>query len=255
MHLDDAEDLAYRRLIDWYYDTELPIPLETQWVARRLRVGTQVLERVLKDFFTCEADGWHHWRCDQEISDYQKQREKNRVNGAKGGRKPKRVQSAGNPVGYDSVASGNPLETQVEGNQEPITNNQEPIPSNEGIAPKRITTLAKPDGVPDDTWRDFQAIRKAKRAPLTSTALDGIKREAEKAGLTLADAITYCCEAGWQGFKADWYMGRERTQAVAPAAMGGRSLNKQEALEARNRAVGEAWLKEMMEKEAMNASQ
>ena len=29
-HLSDAEDLAYRRLLDLYYMSEAPIPLDTQ---------------------------------------------------------------------------------------------------------------------------------------------------------------------------------------------------------------------------------
>ena len=40
-HLTNEEDLAYRRLLEMYYDTEAFIPLETQWVARRLRVGCE----------------------------------------------------------------------------------------------------------------------------------------------------------------------------------------------------------------------
>jgi hypothetical protein len=51
---------------------------------------------------------------------------------------------------------------------------------------------------------DWLTLRKAKDAPPTRTALDGIEREATKAGLTLADALRVCCERGWRGFKAEW---------------------------------------------------
>lgn len=65
-------------------------------------------------------------------------------------------------------------------------------------------------GIADDLLSDFLAVRKAKRAgPLTDTALAGIRREAEKAGLTLEQAITACCEFGWQGFNAGWYADRQ----------------------------------------------
>jgi len=47
-------------------------------------------------------------------------------------------------------------------------------------------------------------IRKAKRSPLTDTALDAIKSEAAVAGFTLNAALTECCARGWQGFRADW---------------------------------------------------
>lgn len=51
---------------------------------------------------------------------------------------------------------------------------------------------------------DFIAMRKAKGAPVTATAVNGIRAEATKAGLTLESALRMCCERGWRGFKADW---------------------------------------------------
>ena len=67
------------------------------------------------------------------------------------------------------------------------------------------------DGISETLLQDFLEVRKAKRAgKLTPTAIAGIKREAEKAGLTLEQAITACCEYGWQGFNAGWYAGRAR---------------------------------------------
>jgi hypothetical protein len=65
-------------------------------------------------------------------------------------------------------------------------------------------TLARPEGVTEQVWSDFLALRKAKKSNLTQTALDGIRLEAEKAGINLGDALTVCCMRGWQGFKADW---------------------------------------------------
>jgi hypothetical protein len=59
-------------------------------------------------------------------------------------------------------------------------------------------------GVPEQAAKDFLTTRKAKKAPLTQTALDGIQREAAKAGMTLAAAVTLAAESGWQGFKAKW---------------------------------------------------
>jgi hypothetical protein len=64
------------------------------------------------------------------------------------------------------------------------------------------------ESVTQQVVEDFLAIRKAKRSPLTQTALDGIKREAENAGITLENALRVCIERGWQGFKADWYQGQ-----------------------------------------------
>ncbi len=60
------------------------------------------------------------------------------------------------------------------------------------------------DDVDKTVWQDFLALRKTKKAPLTKTAVDGIRREAEKAGMTFEAALSECCARGWVGFKADW---------------------------------------------------
>lgn len=72
-HLEDAEDLAYRRLIDMYYMTEKPIPLDTQLVARKIRLDLDVVEAVLNEFFDRQDDGYHNSRCEREIHKYQHQ--------------------------------------------------------------------------------------------------------------------------------------------------------------------------------------
>jgi len=81
-------------------------------------------------------------------------------------------------------------------------------------------------GVDGQIAKDFLAIRKAKRAPLTETALKGINKEAEKAGWTLNEALSECLARGWQSFKADWvnkpqqkaYVSeKEKSQAAARA--------------------------------------
>src|SRR5690606_25102014 len=68
---------------------------------------------------------------------------------------------------------------------------------------------------------DFLKIRKAKRAPLTETALAGIQREAAKAGVTLEQALRTCGERGWSGFKADW-VGAQAAATKAQLPGGGR---------------------------------
>jgi len=64
--------------------------------------------------------------------------------------------------------------------------------------------IITPDGVSNQVWEDFINLRKHKKAPLTNTALNAICKQAEKAGLTLEQALSECCTRGWQSFKADW---------------------------------------------------
>lgn len=74
--------------------------------------------------------------------------------------------------------------------------------------PARGKKITKPDDVSDQTWKDFTEHRKAKRAKVTQTALDGIRREADKAGWLMDDALKEICVRGWQGFKSDWVESR-----------------------------------------------
>lgn len=65
------------------------------------------------------------------------------------------------------------------------------------------------NGVNQTTAQDYLQTRKSKRAcTLTQTALNGIIREAGKAGLNLEQVLTVCCERSWIGFEASWLLNR-----------------------------------------------
>ena len=177
-HLSDQEDLAYRRMIDLYYMTEQPFN-DSSTIARRIRSSVETVESILHEFFEfCDDDCWHSKRVDEEIAKYHAMQE--------GGRKGASIRWG---KGGDTPPKQPPMPTK---NQEPRTKNQI----------KNI--VAKPEGLTDTVWMDFLTLRKAKRLPITETALSGISREAQKAGKSLAEAIQICCERGWAGFKADW---------------------------------------------------
>ena len=100
-----------------------------------------------------------------------------------------------------------------------------PEKKKEAVKAAKPAKLSKPDEVDDQVWDDFMQVRKAKRSPLTATALAGIEREAAKAGIGLQQALEVCCESGWAGFKADWFA-NQRT-ANAPAQGRGQIGRKQ----------------------------
>lgn len=137
-HLTNEEDLAYRRLLDMYYDMEQKIPLDTQWVGRRIRMEPSVVKDVLNDMFVKHEDGWFHARCADVIQQYHAMAEKNRANGRLGGRKK-------NPVGSDSQ----PI-VKATINQEPITNNQKPV-----VGKRQAATRLPKDFVFPKEWADF----------------------------------------------------------------------------------------------------
>lgn len=59
-------------------------------------------------------------------------------------------------------------------------------------------------GITGQLANDFIVHRKACKAPITETALKGFQREADKAGIPLAEAITISIERNWRGFKSEW---------------------------------------------------
>ena len=70
----------------------------------------------------------------------------------------------------------------------------------------------RPENVSENTWDDFIALRKVKKAPVTVTVLEGITKEATKLNWSLERAMQEMCVQGWQGFKAKWVKDSEPEQ-------------------------------------------
>ena len=140
-HLSNEEDLAYRRLIDMYYDTEQKISLDTQLVAKRLRVNVDAVNAVLVDKFAKHEDGWFHVRCDEVIKHYHQMAEVRRVNGRLGGRKKNLLTTEQVPSTNQAGTEHQP-EAKLTNNQELITNNQE----------LNLNTYVKSTDVDVDQW-------------------------------------------------------------------------------------------------------
>lgn len=86
-HLSMLEDGAYRRMLDFYYSTEKPLPSDKSSLYRVLRARDKdeksAVDSVLIEFFTLEEDGWHKARCDHEIEKAQIKRMKARESSGK----------------------------------------------------------------------------------------------------------------------------------------------------------------------------
>jgi uncharacterized protein YdaU (DUF1376 family) len=175
-HLTDEEDLAYRRMIDLYYQTEVPFKDEC-FVARRVRTTQAIARTLLDEFFEQQEDGWHNKRADEEIAKYRAMQEGGRKGAALRWHKPS-----------DSPPTPPPMQTK---NQEPRTINH-------------IKNISIPEGMNVVVWSDYLKLRNKQKKPLTETALKGLQREADKAKMPLVDVLQICCERGWIGFKSDW---------------------------------------------------
>ena len=189
-HLTFVEDAAYSRLIRKYYAEEKPLPADLSAVQRligaRTREEKSAVDSVLKEFFFLEDDGWHNKRADLEILRYREKRSK---------------AAASARVRWDKTqceSDANAMRTHTERNahQSPDTRHHTPI--------KKDKAIEMPVGVLESTWLDFLKHRKAKKAPITETAIKGIQREADKAGMSLDATLQIMCARGWTGFNAEW---------------------------------------------------
>lgn len=64
--------------------------------------------------------------------------------------------------------------------------------------------VERPEGVSEEVWSDFLSMRKARKNPVTQTALKMITKQADMAGWSLEDAIAEAVSRGWLSFKAEW---------------------------------------------------
>jgi len=204
-HLSWDEDLAYRRLLDVYYTSEKPLPEDLRQVCRLVLATTEsqrdAVQVVLAEFFELTAEGWTSARADAEIVAMLEKQQKQRDRANKRWNKPSG--DAGNAATDATAMPPTPTPTPTP------TPNIDKSASAQRAKPAVVT---QPEGVSDSVWQDFLAIRKANRAPLTQTALDGIGREASKAGITLAQALSICCTRGWRSFNASWKWRDEATE-------------------------------------------
>lgn len=117
-HLEPLEDLAYRRLLDMYYDLQGPIPTAIPWVSRRIRLGSEIVQRVLEEYFELTDVGYRNTRADREIERYTTYIAKQQSNAKLGGRPRKNPRdSQTEPTAIPPVSQKNP-------NHQPSTINQ-----------------------------------------------------------------------------------------------------------------------------------
>jgi uncharacterized protein YdaU (DUF1376 family) len=183
-HLSLMEDLAYRRLLDFYFLHEQPI--KHRDIARQIgmREHEEDVMTVLNEFFISTADGFVSPRADKEIKQYKEFSEAGKRGAAKRWSTPPHGE-ANSPPNATPIA----------------TNNHKPITINHK---ERATSVACPPDVSQQIWDDWVALRKSKKAPITQTVLNGAIAEAKILGWPLEKFLAEWCSRGSQGLKAEW---------------------------------------------------
>lgn len=235
-HLTMLEHGAYRLLLDLYYTSEQPIPLDLKAAARkagaRSKDEVQAVETVLQEFFTETQAGWTHARCETEIAFYQQKAETNRVVGKKGGRPKKQTTAvvAGNPEKTQTVSEINPQET-LTTNQEPLTNNHSVTDVTASEAGKSAEQLTKAE-----LWSAGKSLLEHAGMPVKQCGTFVGKLVKDYGDTVVIDAVRAAVVAR----PAD---PAEYLKATCQHAAGQRTQpNKQVAIEQRNQAAVDAWL-------------
>lgn len=227
-HLSNDEDLAYRRLLDMYYDTEQKIPLDIQWVARRIRLDYATVQAVLLDMFEKQEDGWFHARCDEVIKQYKEFAEAGKRGAAKrwGNRGVTPTNGEANGEA-NSPPNPSPIATN---NYKPITNNQ------------KLSSVSKDTGVktplsPDEIIFGYGVpllVNAGTAEKQARSFLGGLRKV--HGDETLVNTLRECIKAKPLQ-PLEWLAKALPPDGIKP------KLNKQEALEASNRAVVQRLLK------------
>ena len=115
-HLSELEDLAYRRLLDYYYLHELPIPNDIDLICRKIRMNGRStdVQQVLNEFFILVDNSWVNDRADSEIFAYKGKKEQT----SNAGKASARARS-------ERTFNVRSTDVQLNTNHKPLTINQE----------------------------------------------------------------------------------------------------------------------------------
>ncbi len=223
-HLTVIEHGAYRLLLDHYYATGKPLDANADVLHRVCRAFAdaerQAIDKVLRlFFFHDEEEGVYiHHRAEEELAKRSEISHKRRAAAER--------RHAEKNMQVHSKCDANAMQMHMQNackddakgllttttttttSTTTITDDNNQVNKGDARGGKK-QTATKPDDVTDDTWRDYVTHRKAKRAPVTDTAINRTRTEAAKIGWTLEQALIEQCAQGWQGFKADWVNNRQ----------------------------------------------
>jgi uncharacterized protein YdaU (DUF1376 family) len=191
-HLTLAEHGAFTVLLDYYYATEKPIPDDR---CERIANAYANYERaavrsVLLEFFALTESGWINRRADRVIGESE----------AKSLKAKESADARWSKDVCERNANASKTHGERNASHKPLAISHKPLKKEQ----EKATIVADPLlGVNETIARDFRKLRSTQKAPITETAIAGIRREATKAGLSLDDALAMCCERTWRGFKAD----------------------------------------------------
>lgn len=164
-HLEPLEDLAYRRMLDWCYLHESPLPKDKKDIGRliRMRMHSESIANVLREFFDKDKDG-----------NYINKRVFIEINATN--EKSSKARDAANARWAKASCNANALQTESECNttQDPRPTTQDPLPKKSRASlfspPNEKEIFNLPNWINGDTWKAFVEHRQKLKAPMTTHA-------------------------------------------------------------------------------------
>lgn len=137
---------AYSQMLAYYYAEEAPLPLDKVEIYTMVRAMTpadrKAVDKLLRNYFKAELDGYHNARADHEIAVSRKARD----NGARGGR-PQTGSETGLVTGSVTGAQTGLVTGQGGGSGHPPTTNHQP-PAFQPPEKAKSTVGLAPDDAP-----------------------------------------------------------------------------------------------------------
>jgi uncharacterized protein YdaU (DUF1376 family) len=211
-HLTRIERSVYRDLIELYYDTEQPIPLDMKNVCRKILATSEqdstAVQQVLNEFFTETEQGWHHARCEQEILAFHTNISAKSLAGKASAAKREEsrlkrlAELNGSSTHVEQVLNSVDSSVQLTKNLEPITKNLKPSKSKTKTAKPAATPLVFPDWMPMEAWGKYLAMRVTLKKPITEHGIPLAIKRLEKlraAGADPSDVLDHSTMNSYQG--------------------------------------------------------
>jgi uncharacterized protein YdaU (DUF1376 family) len=157
-HLSLMEDLAFRRMLDWIYLHEKPLPINPSDIAKRVLMPTHTesIEFVLSEFFELVEDGYINRTATDNIDSFKAKSEK---------------ASKSAKVRWDKKPDADEMRTHSEGNanHKPLTTNHKPQTTNQELSLKDKDLSPKVDlnGLFEKVWKQYPSKQNKKKALAT----------------------------------------------------------------------------------------
>jgi uncharacterized protein YdaU (DUF1376 family) len=222
--LSDAQAMGYLRLLWMYYDSEKPLKSDTKILAFQIGATVEDTKLLLESFFVLCENGWHQTRCDKEIEDYREFLNK-KSNAGKASAERRKNKSL---TDVQQVFNSSATDEQLTTNQQPLTTNHNSVSKDTGD---------KPPLTPDEIIFGYGVplLTNAGATDKSARSFLGSLRKAH-GDETLVNTLRDCIRAK-PIQPLEWLAKALPPDGIKP------KLNKQESLEASNRAVVEKLLK------------